>query len=389
LRVRSDLGGLATSDSVGWISAIEYLPQGQQAVVISPDGKVHPNPGYTANSIDRDLAWSPHGNFLYFVSDRVDHNFNLFRWSPGSEKAAEQRTSGTRSRGDLKFSAQPTDEPDNAAKGLITTGGLVQEFDPGNQSTEQILPPTSKEITQTQGAEVNGTEGEFEGAYGSLGSSFRVAQWGGGKKYIAAIMRREAGEVLIVQDMEQVDGKLPPPRPIVAGERVDFAINPKDGNLVYCVQGFQWPAGPPPLGPKGEKPKKPFVNAVGVFEDAGKGFVIAANGGDIVFGSPAIGPDGTALVVVLGTYSEGEVNPLGIATLPIGKIPNFKPIQLKGDIHEPSWSPDGLHILAAVRRDGKRRTIYEIPLDGGKPRNVTGDVADFGFPQYSPQQKGG
>jgi len=182
--VRSDLGGLVESETAGWISAVQYLPHGQQAVLISPDGKYHKDPGYVENTVDRDLTWSPKGNFLYFVSDRAEHNFNLFRWAPSEDKPSEQRTIGTRARGDLKFPAQLSEEPDRTAKGLLTTGGLVQEFDPTNQSTAQVLPPTQKEITQSKGGDENGTEGQFEGIYGSLGTSFREAQWCANKTFI-------------------------------------------------------------------------------------------------------------------------------------------------------------------------------------------------------------
>ncbi len=190
-----------------------------------------------SGGIDRDLTWSPKGNFLYFVSDRKDRTFNLFRWSPSSiDDAPDQRTIGTRSRDNLRFPAQVTDDADSIAKGLIVTGGMVQEFNPATQATEQILPPTTSEITQSKGTEESGTEGQFEGIYGNLGTSFRVAAWCGNQKYIAAIMRREAGEILIVQEMNIVNGKFPPPRPIMAGDKVDFAVNPKDGNVVFTVQ---------------------------------------------------------------------------------------------------------------------------------------------------------
>lgn len=387
LKVRSDLGGLKPSDTVGWISAVQYLPQGQQAVLISPDGKVHTDPGYKSKTEDRDIIWSPNGNFLYFVSDREENTFNLFRWSPSSTSPAERRTIGTRSRSSLKFPAQSGDEADNVAKGLITTGGLVQEFDPSNQSTAQILPPTTKEISQSHGGDESGTQSQFEGAYGNLGTSFREAQWCSNGKYIVAVMRRDAGEILIAQEMQAVDGKFPLPRPIVAGEHVDFAVNPKDGTVVYCVQGFQWPDGTPPMGKDGKPVKKQFVDAVGSVDLAGKLVILQASQGDIAFSSPTISPDGQSLAVCVAKVINGEATPQGLITLPAHNDPSFKPHQYGGDIHEPSWSPDSKRILAAVRLTGKPRSIYEIFLDGSTPRNVTGDSGNFGYPRYSPQTK--
>ena len=393
LKVRSDIKGLATSDTKGWISAVEYLPQGQQAVLISPDGKIHKDAGHKANTVDRDLMWSPHGNFLYFMSDREDHNFNLFRWTPSTmDDPPERRTIGTRARSNITFAGQLTEEPDKEAKGLIVTGGLVQEFDPATQTTQQILPPTTKEIAQTSNNNNNeerGTESQFEGAYGTLGTSFRLAQRCNNGKSIIAIMRRDSGEVLVTQDMALVDGRFPPPKPMVAGDHVEFAVNPKDGTVVYTVAGFQWPD-PTSLAaksPDGKLPKKPFKNGVVYCDLVGTSTVLVANQGDMSFGSPTISPDGKSVAVVLGKENNGETNFVGLALLSPTNDPTFKRRSFGGDIHEPSWSPDGTHILAAVRPSPKTRTIFEIPVDGSPPRNVSGEGGNFGFPHYSPQTK--
>ena len=387
LKVRSDLKGLQTSNSVGWISAIQFLPDGQQAILIAPDGKIQKDSGYKEHTTDRDIAWSPGGNFLYFISDRNEHNFNLFRWAPGTPEPAEQRTTGTRARSNPKFSSQPTDESDSIAKALITCGGLVQQFDPTNQTTEQILPPTSKEIVQSQGqGEENpgGIENQFSGVYGNLGTSFREAQWCGNKRFIAGIMRRENGETLILQDMQAVDGKIPQPRPITSGEHIDFSVNPKDGNIVYTVQGFQWPEAVP-TGADGKPVKKPFVNAIVVYDViAGKGQLVAQNA-EVAFGMPSIRPDGKCVIIVVGTMTNGALVPRGMSTFPTFNDPAFKPIRIPGDIHEPSWSPDGAHIVFALRGKNGKRSIYDVRTDDGTMRNVTGDVGDFAFPKFSPQ----
>lgn len=388
LQHRTDLGALRTSETAGWISAVQYLPEGyQQAVLISPDGKIHKDPGYVSRTNDRDVTWSPHGNFLYFVSDRVEHNYNLFRWTPSSSDPSEQRTIGTRARGNLRFPAQPTNEPDGEAKGLLTTGGLVQEFDPNNSSTAQVLPPSQKEITQSQGEE-SGTESQFEGIYGTFGTSFREAQWCSGHRYIVGVMERETGETLILQDMQPVEGKLPTPKQLITGEHVEIAVNPKDGNIVYCLQGFQWPTLEPPTDKNGTPLKKPFVNAIGVFSPTDSPLTLSANRGELIFNSPSISADGTSIAVVVSEVTKGETKTAGLVTYPTSNNPQFKPLRLRGDIHEPSWSADGQHILASVKVPGKPYTIYEIPCDGSPPRNITGDAGDFRYPHYSPQQKG-
>jgi len=388
LQHRSDLGQFRESNTVNWISAVQYLPDGyQQAVLIEPGGgKIHKDPGYVAKTNDRDVTWSPHGNFLYFASDRTDHNFNIFRWSPSSDDPAEQRTIGTRARGNLKFSVQ-ADEKDGEAKGLLTTGGLVQEFDPNNSTTAQVLPPSQKEISQSKGDE-SGTESQFEGIYGTFGTSFREAQWCGGHRYIAGIMEREAGESLILQDTQPVDGKLVEPRQLLTGEKIEIAINPKDGNIVYCLQGFQWPSGVPPTDKDGKVIKKPFLNAIGVLSPTAKPITLSGNNGQAIFSSPSVSYDGKAIAVIVSTVEKGEVKTFGLVTFPTSNDPGFKQLTKRGEIHEPSWSPDGLHIVASVKLPGKHYSIYAIPVDeSSAPLNLTGDVGDFRFPKYSPQVK--
>ncbi len=117
--------------------------------------------------------------------------------------------------------------------------------------------------------------------------------------------------------------------------------------------------------------------------------MITGGGPETIFDAPAINPDGTQMALVVESDNKGDVTPNGLWTLPTSRQKDFKPLRIPGDIHEPSWSPDGSHILAAVREPGGKRTIYEIPIDHSPPRNITGDAGDFGFPQYSPQQKGG
>jgi len=388
LRVRSDLKGLQTANTVGWISAIQYLPDGQQLVLISPDGKIHKDAGYKPHSTDKDAVWSPHGNFLYFVSDRTDQNFNLFRWSPGSDEPAEQRTTGTRARSNPKFTVDIPDEKDSTAKPLITCGGLVQQFDPTNQSTEQVLPPTTKEIAQSQATgdeNPGGIESQFTGVYGNLGTSFREAQWCGGKTYIAGIMRRETGEVLVLQGMEPVNGKLPQPRAVASGDRIEMAVSPKDGNIVFSVENFRWPESTP-LGPDGKPLKKPFINGVVHYDlKTGKGDLVMGDP-KLAFSGPQIRPDGSCVLVTIGDLASGTFTARGMLTLPMVRDPNFKGLRIPGEIHEPSWSPDGLHIVFALRTNGKR-AIYDYRIDDPSPRNITGDDGDFGVPRFSPQTK--
>jgi len=390
LKVRSDLGGLKTAETAGWISAIQYLPDGQQVVLISPDGKIHTDPDHKPHTRDSDVTWSPHGNFVFFVSDRNQNNFNLFRLSPSIDDSerADQRTTGTRARSNPKFSAQPTEDSDNIAMPLIASGGAIQQYDPSKQSTEQVLPPTSKEITTTQSSDnESGTAGEFEGEYGNLGTSFRIAQWCGNGKYIIGVMRRESGEVLVLQSMQPVDGKFPRPRPLTAGEHIDFDVSRADGNIVYTVQRFMW-TDKPPLDKSGNPVPKPFVNGV-VYLDLVKAKPEhIAQDKAVGFGYPAIRPDGKVVAVVFGKPDNGSIQSNGLFTLPLAGQKDFKSTPIQGDLHEPSWSPDGTHLVFVGRKDKGKRTIYDLRTDDGTMRSVTGDAGDFATPQFSPQIKG-
>ena len=201
-------------------------------------------------------------------------------------------------------------------------------------------------------------------------------------------MRRESGEILIYQDMRlQPDGKLLQPSPIIAGDHIDLAVSPKDGTLIFCVTGFQFPDPSAAVDKDGKKRNKPFVNGIGYF-DFTKSMILAANAGQVTFTSPAISPDGTALAIVLGKKDpNGDLSPMALATLSAKGDAKYKGMQFGGEVHEPSWAPDGAHILIAVTTPNKHRSIFEVPTDGSPPRNLTGDTNDYGYPRYSPHLK--
>lgn len=391
---------LAPADSAGYIAAVEYKESGQQAVAFAPDGKKIANLGWKDGITDRDLAWQPDGNRLFFVSDRAAtagsdvRTFNIFRWDAVRNSEPSQRTVGTRGRSNIFFSAESVDDNRTA---LITSGGFVLEFDSKDRATRQVLPPVGREVVRTD-EEGSGVSGQFSAMYQMLGGggtdsqiSFRVAKWCGGKDFVAAVLRGEEGETLILQDLRPDEkGSVPEPKPIMAGERVEFAVDPKTGNVVFAVLGFRWisPQMIPPQFKQGNKVTTPFRHVLGFADPREAGFkVIAASTDDEAsFTSPAISPSGERVAVVIGPFKDGSVESQSIALMPIAEgAVRARAELVTGPVYEPSWSPNG-ETLAYVRRKDGQRAIFAINADGSGERQVSSE-GEYAFPIFSPQLK--
>ncbi len=385
---------LAPSDTAGMIAAIEYKDEGQQVVAFKPDGTKIENSGWEAGVIDRDLVWQPDGNRLFFVSDRAKvpgsnvKAFNIVRWDAARASAPSQRTVGTRGRSNPNFADQPGDEENRTA--LIASGGFVLEFDSKDRATRQVLPPLGNEVSVSE-EEGAGSSGQFGGLYGQLGSSFRLAKWAGGKRYIAAIMRSEEGEVLVIQDTELTDkGQISPPRPVMAGEKIEISIDPKSGKVVFSVTNFRWlsPDQIPPQFKQGNKITIPFKHAICIATPGEPSFeVIAASNDDTAcFGAPAVSPSGDRVALTVGSYADGNLSPREMTLMPVSSGGVRAAAKLvDGEVFEPSWHPNG-QSLAFIRRKDSNRTVFAINVDGSGERQVSGD-GEFAFPRFSPQSK--
>jgi hypothetical protein len=406
--IRTDLGGRQSSETGGLIAAIERKKGGgQEAVLIKPNGEIVRSGGWKEGVNDRDLAWSPDGNFLFFISDRVDKTFHVMRWAPGTNNV-EPRSIGSRGKSNPTFPAMGV--PDASKTALITSGGVVFEFDPSVPRMIQMLPPTVNEIVVSGAEEGGGSESQFQGFYGQIGQAFRLARWMKGKDWVAAIMKRDNGEVLIAQNLQpNKDGKLNPPVTLTAGEHIDIDVSPKTGALVYSVVGFQWPPTQeiPAQFRQGNRVTTPFRHMIGLFDPEDKasisaedlkkqateggtnGPVVVSPNDDNVFTAAKFSPDGETLVAVAGRYdvSSSSVEPGAVITMPakVGGAREIKPVA-QGEVFEPSWNPSGRSIVFA-RRTGGKRAIFTVDREGGSERNVTGDQGDFSNPLYSPQTK--
>jgi Tol biopolymer transport system component len=277
---------------------------------------------------------------------------------------------------------------------LIISGGFVLDYTQKDMSTRQVLPPLGREVSTTSEEEGGGSGSQFTGPYAELGNSFRIARWCKNKDWIAAIMRRDEGEILILQHMlPNADGKYPSPIPVEAGDKVDFDVDAQDGSIVYTVQGFQWPS--PKLVPdafrKGNKVLRPYRHAVLKLDpDTKQRFLIDRTLDDsVAFGSPSVSPDGSSVAYVKGPYDgSAGLTPTELVTAAAVQGGGVTAASLaKGSIYEPSWSPDGNRIAFAQRTPSGSRSIFTIGKDGSSPTNISGPTGNFGFPIFSPQTK--
>ena len=266
-------------------------------------------------------------------------------------------------------------------------GGFVRELDPATGKAQQILPPVNAEIAQSGAGDEEGTEGSLS-VYGALGKSFRIARYLPGKGSIVAVLRRDEGESLVFQDMTPgANGKLPKPRPVAAGDHVDFDIDPTSGTVAFTVQNFRWPdpAAAPEQFRKNGRITVPFRNMVGLLDAKGQESIVGAAPDDrAAFGSPRVSPDGTRLLLVQGPIDESGLRPKALLTLPLraGGIGQASPLA-QGEVYEPSWSPDSKRIAYAKRVGGKR-DLFTITAEGSDEKSLTNGKGDFASPLFSP-----
>ena len=375
-----DKGG----DSVGVVSALRREANGQQAVLIRPDGSVVGTKSWKEGVTDREPVWSPDGRFLFFASDRKDSTFHIFRWNPTSDDA-QPRTDKGGSR------SNPTFAPgDTEMRPLIVAGGMVRELDPATYKTPQVLPPPNADVVQSGSGEEQGTDTSLS-IYGGLGKSFRIARYLPGREAIAAVMRRDEGEVLIVQELKPVNDRVPKPKPLAAGDRIDFDIDATSGTIVFSIQNFRWVDRDqvPESFRKNNRILTPFRNMVGFIDPkAGGEQILGASPDDkSAFGAPRVSPDGTRVMLVGGSMVEGSLRPIGLLTMPLrAQGLQQASVLTRGEVYEPSWSADGKRIVFAKRAGGKR-DVYTMNADGTEEKNLTQGKGDFATPLFSPMVK--
>ncbi len=379
---------LGTASTVGMIAAVQLEDDGQSAVIVKEDGTVVKNNGWQPGNQDRDLAWDPDGQRLFFVSDRQEETFHVYRWNPDKNNVPEKRSIDKAGRSSMFFDLEKHSETDRTA--LITTRGTVQRFNPKDGSFTQVLPPSNSAGATEEG----GSTTAMEGTYGRLGgTSFRNAVWLKERTWAAAVMRTDDGEILLVQPLFSADGKPTRPQVIMAAKKIDMAVNPKTGALVFTFMDFQFPPNQPipEESIKNGKVVRPFAHGIGLFDPSAEtafGLVAGVPDDKTCFSSPAVSPDGASFVVVVGEYTgDGSIDARGLFSIPfeVGGASKGSPL-LEGEVYEPSWNPAG-DKLVYIRKTGSNRAIYSCDSSGGGEKNLTGDKGDFMKPIFSPQVK--
>lgn len=388
IRSDPDFGHANTVDMIG---ALEDTADGSQAVIFKADGTKIPSPDYKEGSVDRDFVWQPDGERAFFLSDRAK-GIHIFRWNPEANSLQQRSTDGG-SKGTMIYG--PVGNPPVEQSALISAGGRVLRYDPKVPATYQIIPPKLKERAS---GEEGGSGGSFETFYERIGTSFKKAMWGKDRKWIIAVMRRDLGEVLILQNMTPLkdlntgEEKLLPPNVMTAGQRVDFDVA-ADGRVVVTTTGFQFPE--PDKAPKeyikNGKLVPPYRNAVTFFDPDNLGKVgmkaVAVLPDEIGAMQPRLSPDGSKVLLAIGKPdADGNIVSAGLVAMPFseGGGAQGAPI-LKGQATDASWSADGNKIVYIKHEDSGKRSVFVIRADGSDDKKISDGSTSYTQPVFSPQ----
>ncbi len=398
-----DPGGESKVDTQGWVAAIRSAPNGGKVVAVKPDGTiVEPTDGKGAHD-DREAVWRPDGNRVLVLSNRDGTAYDVFRWDPGDGSVG--RRSGD-SRGKASLNYRNAREGENGPTALVTMGGLVYEYDQRDASFRQVLPPAVGR-TVVQGEDSGGAVGQMDALYRQIGETFVVARWAPSHDLIYAVMRREEGEVFVVNPLNQKvnQGR---PRPLMAGGKVEFDVGP-NGLVAVSLLGYQFldPADVPAEFLKDGVPTPPVSSGVFLIPPGQQPFIIAhaRNRGfflgplrpdakpqfthpdrEFGFAQPTVSPDGARLAVVIGTVTrEGVFESTGLIVFPIAPDSREGVRQVTGGgVGDPSWSPDSQRLVFTLRAPDGRRALAVGTLDGAPPKPLSLD-GDFSRPSFSPQ----
>lgn len=376
-----------TADTKGMMAALQFDGDGTKVVLFDAEGKKTDVPGWAQGNHDQMPVWRPDGQRLFFSSDREDGAFHIFRFRPGGDKP-ERRSVGSRSKGTPWFG--PAGYPEVNTTAIIVAGGsevgAVCEYTARDGSIRQILPPTGDISTGEEGGTVN----QSTVLYSRIGESFKSAKWGKDRRFVIATMKREDGDILLIQDFEpDAQGKMQPPVPVAAGNNITFDVGP-NGAVTICVQGFQWidPENIPEEFIRDGKAVRPFAHGVIYIDPSkpGSSKVIFATSDDkSMLAFPVVSPDGTQVLYSNGRVGEsGEFEPLQLIVAKPGESAAEGAAITPHGVYEAAWTPDSKAILY-VRPLGGIRPIFQVDPADGTEKRLTHDDGEYAFPTLSPQ----
>jgi hypothetical protein len=376
------------ADTEGWITAIESKGSGSQAVVFDRDGKEIPSAGYKEGAEDKDPVWRPDGNRIFFISDREENNFHIYRWNLSTNDVI-RRTVDKRSYAGLQYDPSVTDKESSLA--ILVSRGLVFTFDPKTGETKRIIPTTKPGQPILDEA---GQGGGLGAMYSSLGTSFKEVRWALGGKYVAGVLRSEAGEVLVLQNMEiQKNGDLGPPQPIVAAERIDFDVSSNGKELVFAAAHMK------PLEeiveaatgvPAPQKPPKPqFKHVIGRLdlENVGMAALEKSNDDKLAYSGVVFSPDASMILFTVGTFKPSEgVSPNTLCAR--STAGGVRGALLPGEIFHPRFDVTGQKVVFLRRKGAAQQLVTaEIGNPTGTEKVLGASDAVYSSPSFSPQTK--
>jgi len=379
-------------NTAGMIAAVQNNDMGSRAVVFNPSGEKIESSGYTEGKSDSDVSWSKDGSLIYFSSNRESDAYNIYRWTPTTNKV-ERRSLGGRSQSSPVFDL--SDYPDEEKTGLVVSGGQVYRYIPRMKAMEQLLPPVA----------VGGVIGEEGGrqsmmaVYDRIGENFRQAAWGPDHETIFTVMGREDGsEVFVVNWLKADDqGVIRPPQPLFAGDHIQMEVG-ADGRALVAVQNFQFPdlEKIDPQFLKDGKVVLPFKHCVCDVVIAPDGAALFmpimrfASDKELVW-DIALSPDGSEFVATGGEMNGQDFVPRNLVLIErrvkmaADEPPASVAIILDGKFGRPRWSPDGQRLVLLRDEEDGRRALITMRKDGGDLQVLSKPGEDYVMAAFSPQ----
>jgi TolB protein len=108
----------------------------------------------------------------------------------------------------------------------------------------------------------------------------------------------------------------------------------------------------------------------------------------VAFEQPCVSPDGSKVAVVICAYDKTTSTPTPKLLIVTPNQPGSNLLHAnvaKGEIYEPSWTPDGNGLVFAMH-EGSNRNLYSVNVDGSNLKCLTPKGGNYGYPVYSPQK---